>query len=99
VDDITKITEQIPYVVDHGPLKLRTSTEVITPEVYKGIVSEQNVFPGSKEDIQLCTHNFFLAQLLSSPRSYSLPKSTTYTVVKSQFLGLQLTSKILGLKI
>jgi hypothetical protein len=31
-----------------------------------------------------------LARLLSSPRSYSLPKSTTYTVVKSQFLGLQL---------
>jgi hypothetical protein len=30
-----------------------------------------------------------IAQLLSSPRSYSLPKSTTYTVVKSKFLGLQ----------
>jgi hypothetical protein len=40
-----------------------------------------------------------LAELLSSPRSYSLPKSTTYTVVKSQFLGLQLSRQILSVKI
>jgi hypothetical protein len=39
-----------------------------------------------------------LAQLLSSPRSYSLPKSTTYTVVESQFLGLQLSRQILSVK-
>jgi hypothetical protein len=40
-----------------------------------------------------------LALLLSSPRSYSLPKFTTYTVVKSQFLGLQLSRQILSVKI
>jgi hypothetical protein len=37
-----------------------------------------------------------LAQLLSSLKSYSLPKFTTYTVVKSQFLGLQLSRQILS---
>jgi hypothetical protein len=40
-----------------------------------------------------------LAQLLSSTRSYSLPKSTTYTVVKSQLLGLQLSRQILSVQI
>jgi hypothetical protein len=39
------------------------------------------------------------AQLLISPRSYSLPKFTTYTVVKSQLLGLQLSRQILSVKI
>jgi hypothetical protein len=37
-----------------------------------------------------------LAQLLSSQKSYSLPKSTTYTVVKSQLLVLQLSRQILS---
>jgi hypothetical protein len=37
-----------------------------------------------------------LAQLLCSSRSYSLPKSTTCTVVKSQFMGLQLSRQILS---
>jgi hypothetical protein len=37
-----------------------------------------------------------LAQLLRSLKIYSLPKSTTYTVVKSQFLGLQLSRQILS---
>jgi hypothetical protein len=27
---------------------------VTTPEVYEGMVSKQNVFPGSKEDDKLC---------------------------------------------
>jgi hypothetical protein len=46
------------HICDHGPLKLRTKhgTEVTTPEVYEGMVSKQNVFPGSKEDVKLCTH-------------------------------------------
>jgi hypothetical protein len=42
---------------------------------------------------------FFFALLLSLPRSYSLPKSTTYTVVKSQFFGLQLSSQIISVKV
>jgi hypothetical protein len=37
-----------------------------------------------------------LAQMLSSLKSYSLPKFTTYTVVKSQFLGPQLSRQILS---
>jgi hypothetical protein len=28
---------------------------VTTPEVYEGMVSKQNIFPGSKEDVKLCT--------------------------------------------
>jgi hypothetical protein len=40
-----------------------------------------------------------LAQLLSSLKSYSLPKSTTYTEVKSQLLGLQLSRQILSVLI
>jgi hypothetical protein len=40
-----------------------------------------------------------LVQLLGSLKSYSLPKSTTYTVVKSQFLGLQLSRQILSVVI
>jgi hypothetical protein len=29
--------------------------EVTTPEVYEGMVSKQNVFPGYKEGVKLCT--------------------------------------------
>jgi hypothetical protein len=35
------------------------------------------------------------AQLLNLTKSYSLPKLTTYTEVKLQFLGLQLSRQIL----
>jgi hypothetical protein len=35
------------------------------------------------------------AQLLNLAKSYGLPKLTTYTVVKLQFLGLQLSRQIL----
>jgi hypothetical protein len=28
--------------------------EVTTPEVYEGMVSKQNVYPGSNEDVKLC---------------------------------------------
>jgi hypothetical protein len=34
------------------------------------------------------------SQLINLAKSYGLPKLTTYTVVKSQFLGLQLSSKL-----
>jgi hypothetical protein len=40
-----------------------------------------------------------LAQLLSSLKSYGLPKFTTYIVVKSQFLGLQLSRQIVSVLI
>jgi hypothetical protein len=30
--------------------------EVTTPEVYEGMVSKQNVFPGSKEEVKLWSH-------------------------------------------
>jgi hypothetical protein len=39
------------------------------------------------------------AQLLNLAKCYGLPKLTTYTVVKSQFLGLQLSRQILFVRI
>jgi hypothetical protein len=35
------------------------------------------------------------AQLLNLAKSYGLPKLTTYTVVKSQFMGLLLSRQII----
>jgi hypothetical protein len=29
--------------------------EVTTPEVYEGMLFKQNVFPGSKEQVKICT--------------------------------------------
>jgi hypothetical protein len=72
---------------------------VKTPEVYKGMVSEQNVFSRIERGRKFMHTQQILAQLISSPRSCSLPKSTTYTVVKSQLLGLQLSRQILSVKI
>jgi hypothetical protein len=72
---------------------------VTTPGVYKGMVSKQNVYFRIQRGRKIMHTQKILAQLLSSPRSYSLPKSTTYTLVKSQFLGLQLSRPILSVKI
>jgi hypothetical protein len=72
---------------------------VTTPEVSEGMVSKQNVFSRIQRGRKITYTQKILALLLSSPRSYSLPKSTTYTVVKSEFLGLQLSRQILSVKI
>jgi hypothetical protein len=57
-----------------------------TPEVYEELFSDQTIYPGSKETVRLGPHKIS-ALLLISANSYSLPNSTTITVVTTAIIG------------
>jgi hypothetical protein len=85
--------------VTHGPLKLRTKHGGDNSRSLWRNGFQAKCFSRIQRRCSIMHTHKILAQLLSSPRSYSLPKSTTYTVVKSQFLGLQLSRQITRVKI
>jgi hypothetical protein len=93
------ITLRFSGVVGHGPLKLRTKHGGDNSRSLWRNSFHTKCFSRIQRGRKLMRTQKILAQLLSSPRSYSLPKSTSYTVVKSQFLGLQLSRQILSVKI
>jgi hypothetical protein len=86
-------------MVVHGPLKLRTKHggDNFRSLWRNGFLAKciSRIQWGRK----IMHTRKILSQLLSSLKSYSLPKSTTYTEVKSQFLGLQLSRQILSVLI
>jgi hypothetical protein len=83
----------------HGPLKLRTKHGGDNSRSLWRSGFQAKCFSRIQRGRKIMHTQKILAQLLSSPRSYSLPKYITYTVVKSQFLGLQLSSQILSVNI
>jgi hypothetical protein len=80
----------------HGPLKLRTKHGGDNSRSLWRNCFQLKCVPRIQRRRKIMHTKKILAQLLISPRSYSLPKSTRYTVVKSQFLGLQLSRQILS---
>jgi hypothetical protein len=89
------------YVIrpNHGPLKQRTKHGGDNSRSLRRNSFQVKCFSRIQIGRKIIHTQKFIAQLLSSPRSYSLPKSSTYTVVKSQFLGLQLSRQILSVQI
>jgi hypothetical protein len=97
--NVSYVLQQKVPRVRHGPLKLRTKHGGDNSRSLQKNGFQAKCFSRIQRGRKIMRTQQILAQLLISPRSYSLPKFTTYTVVKSQFLGLQLSRQILSVKI
>jgi hypothetical protein len=91
--------EHLESKLDHGPLKLRTKHGGDNSRSLWRNGFQAKCFFRIQRGRKIMQTQKILAQLLSSLRSYSLPKSSTYTVLKSQLLGLQLSRQIISVKI
>jgi hypothetical protein len=89
----------VERVTNHGPLQLRTKHggDNARSPWRNGFWAKY--FSRFKRGCKMRPTCKIRAQLLHPAKSYGLPKLTTYTVVKSQFLGLQLSRQILFVQI